>query len=110
MQSRQRRTSEDIRRLKEGIRTKAYLHGPLDAAKNLKLRFRLGDLDLPERRRYMTSRVEEEVDKQNCLCGKAIESRAHIVAERELHREERDVLGGGKCGTWTKTAWNRLMH
>ena len=69
----------------------------MDAAKNLKLRFRVGDLDLPERRqRYTSSRVEE-VDKQNCpsmACGKTIESRTHIVAECELYQEERDVLEG----------------
>ena len=29
---------------------KTYLHGPMDYAKKLKLRFRIGDLDLPERR------------------------------------------------------------
>ena len=90
---------------------KAYLHGPLDAAINLKLRFRLRDLDLPKKRkRYTPNRVEEEVDKQNCPCGKATEGRTHIVAECELYREERDVLEGEKCGTWTKTAWNRLTH
>ena len=37
--------------LKEGIGMKRYLHGPMDFAKKLKLRFRVGDLDLPERRR-----------------------------------------------------------
>ena len=53
------------------------------------------DLDLPERRkRYTPKRVEEEVDKQNCPCGKAIESRTHIVAECELYQEERDALEG----------------
>ena len=63
--------------------------------KNLKLRFWVGDLDLPERsKRYTSKRVEEEVDKQNCPCGKAIESRTHIVAECELYQEERDVLEG----------------
>ena len=34
----------------------------------------------------------EQEDKQNCPCGKAIESRTHIVAECELYHEERDVL------------------
>ena len=29
---------------------KTYLHGPMDYAKTLKLRDRVGDLDLPERR------------------------------------------------------------
>ena len=38
--------------------------------------------------------MEEEVDKQNCPCGKAVESRTHIVAECELYKEERDVLEG----------------
>ena len=72
---------------------KTYLHGPLDYAKNLKLRFRIGDLDLPERRkRYTSSRVEEEEEAQTCPCGKARESRTHIVAECELYKEERDTL------------------
>ena len=79
--------------LKEGIGMEAYLHGPMDAVKSLKLRFRVGDLDLPERRkRYMSTRVEEE-EESNCPCGKAIiESRIHTVAECELYQEEWDVL------------------
>ena len=72
---------------------RSYLHGPIDYAKNLKLRFRIGDLELPERRkRYISSRVEEEEDAQTCPCGKARESRVHIVAECELYKEERDIL------------------
>ena len=52
---------------------KTYLHGPIDYAKTLKLRFRVGDLDLPERRkRYARSREEEET-AQMCPCGKAVE-------------------------------------
>ena len=35
----------------EGIGTTTYLHGPMDFAKALKLRFRVGDLDLSERRK-----------------------------------------------------------
>ena len=55
---------------------KTHLHGPVDFEKTLKLRLRLGDLNLPERaKRYTTSREKEEVDAQMCLCGKAIESR-----------------------------------
>ena len=34
--------------LREDIRMKTCLHGPMDYAKKLKLRFRVGDLDLPE--------------------------------------------------------------
>ena len=78
--------------LREGIGMKTYLHGPIDYAKNLKLRFRIGDIDLPERRkRYTSSRVEKEY-AQTCPCGKARESRIHIVAECELYKEERDIL------------------
>ena len=36
--------------LREEIGMTTYLHGPKDYAKTLKLRFRAGDLDLPERR------------------------------------------------------------
>ena len=38
------------------VGTKAYLHGPMDYAKTLNLQFRVGDLDLSERRnRYASS-------------------------------------------------------
>ena len=37
--------------LRKDIGMKTYLHGPMDYAKKLKLRFRVGDLDLPERRK-----------------------------------------------------------
>ena len=41
-------------RLREDIGMKTYLHGPMDYAKKLKLRFRVGDLDLPKRRKRCT--------------------------------------------------------
>ena len=51
--------------LREDIRMKTYLHGPMDYSKRLKLRFRVGDLDLPERRkRYTSSREEEDICAQ----------------------------------------------
>ena len=63
-----------------------YLHGPTDYAKKLKLRFRVGDLDLPERRKiYTKSREEEDVATNMCPCGTTIESRTHIVGECELY-------------------------
>ena len=66
--------------LKEEIGMKTYLHGPVDYAKTLKLRFRVGNLDQPERRKtYTGSRVEEEEGAQSCRCGNANESRTHIV-------------------------------
>ena len=43
--------------LSEGIGIKTYSHGPMNSAKTPKLQFRVGDLDLPERRnRYISSR------------------------------------------------------
>ena len=70
---------------------KTYLHGLMDYAKTLKLRFRVGDLDLPERRKRYTSSREEEI-AQMCPCAKAEESRTHIVGECEIYKNERDVL------------------
>ena len=52
---------------------KTYLCGPMDYAKKLKLRFRVGDLDLPERKRYTSSREEEDVATYICPCGTTIE-------------------------------------
>ena len=78
--------------LREGIGMKTYLHGQVDFAKTLKLRFRVGDLDLPERRKGYTSSREEEVDAQMCPCGKATESRTHIVGDCETYMEEWDVI------------------
>ena len=74
---------------------KTYLHGPMDCAKNLKLRFFVGDLDLPERRHYTSSREEEDVATNMCPCGEAIESRTHIVGECEICKEERDAVEEG---------------
>ena len=51
-----------------------YLHGPMDCAKKLKLRFRVGDLNLPEiRKTYTSSREEEDVATNMCPCGKTLE-------------------------------------
>ena len=78
--------------LREEMGMKTYLHGPMYYAKTLKLRFRVGGLDLPERRkRYARSR-EEEAIAQMFPCGKAVESRPHIVGECEIYKEERGVL------------------
>ena len=43
----------------------------MDVAKTLKLLFRVGDLELPERRkRHNSSREDEEVDAQMCPMAK----------------------------------------
>ena len=77
---------------------KTYLHGPMESAQTLKLRV-VGDSDLPGRRkRSTTGREEEANDAQMCPCGKAIESRTHIVGECEICKEERGVIRRGDEG------------
>ena len=49
--------------LRDGIGMRAYLHGPMDFTTTLKLRFRVGGLDLPERRKSYTSSPEEEEER-----------------------------------------------
>ena len=44
---------------------------------------------------YTSSRVEEEEEVQTCPCGKARESRIHLLAECELYKEERGILEEG---------------
>ena len=56
-------------RVREEISMKPYLKGSTDYAKTIKLPFRVGDLDLPERR-YTRSR-EKEKDAQTRPCDKA---------------------------------------
>lgn len=73
----------------------AYVHGAMDYAEKLKLRSQVGDLDLPESRRNIRSRVEEEIDEQDCPCGKAMESGTHIVGDCTVQKEGRDVLEEG---------------
>ena len=59
---------------------KTYLHGPMDYAKEMKLRFHVGDLKLPERRKRYTSSREEDMATNMCPCGTTIERRTHIVS------------------------------
>ena len=67
--------------LREDVGTKTYLHGPMDYANKLKLRFCEGDLgDLPEKgKRYSSSRGEVGVVADVCPCGTIIKRRTHIV-------------------------------
>ena len=65
---------------------KTCLHGPTDFAQTPKLRFRVRDLDLPEKRKRCTcSLEEEEVDAQMCPCGNAIESSTHMGGQCEMY-------------------------
>ena len=76
--------------LREEVRTKTYLHGQMDCAKMLKLRFRLGDLDLPERRKRYTSssRGEEAQDAQMYPCGKAVPGSKYGINVKYTNRNE----------------------
>ena len=47
-------------RLREEIGMKTYFHGPIDYAKTLKLHYRAGDPELPERTKRFTSNRDEE--------------------------------------------------
>ena len=78
---------------REDIGMKTYLHGPMDFAKKLKPRFRVGDMDLPERRkRYASSREEEDVATGMFPVRHNKRDRSHVVGECEIYKEERDVL------------------
>ena len=79
--------------LREDTEMKTYLHSPMDYAKKLKLLFRVGNLDLPERRNsYTSSREEKGVATIMCPCGTTMESRTHIVGECKICKEKRDTL------------------
>ena len=72
---------------------KTHLHGSLDDVKTLKLPCRVRDLDLAARRDIPgTSSRGEDEGAQMCPCGKAVESRTHIVGECEIYKDKRDVL------------------
>ena len=60
-------------------------------AETLNMRFRVGDLGPLEKRKRYTSIREEGVGGQMCLCGKAIQSKTHLVGECEVCQEERNV-------------------
>ena len=65
--------------MREDIGMKTSSRGPMEYAKKLKLRLRVGDLDLPEIRKRYTSSREEDVGAHMCPCGTPIGSRTHII-------------------------------
>ena len=79
---------------REDIGMDTYLHGPMDYAKTLKLRFRVGGRNVPQRRKRYASSREEEEHAQMRPCGKAVKSRADTVREYEIYKEGRDVVWG----------------
>ena len=73
----------------------------MEYAKKLALRFRVGDLDLPERRkRYTSSREEEDVATKYKICARVaqkIESRTHIVGGCEIYKGGTECVRGRGC-------------
>ena len=62
--------NRDKRQVKRRRRNEIVFARQMDYAKTLKLRFRVGDLDVPARRkRYTTSREEKEEHAQMYPCG-----------------------------------------
>ena len=80
--------------VRENVEKKMCLHGPMDYAKKLLLRLRVGEQNLSGRRkRYTSGREEGGVVTHMCPCGTTIESRTHTVGECEyIQEEERDAL------------------
>ena len=65
-------TQETHGGFREEVRHENLFARPNGLREMLKLRFRVRDRDLPERRkRYTSRREEDEVDAQMCPCGKA---------------------------------------
>ena len=58
---------EIYRRLREDIGMKTHLHGPMDYAKKLKLRFRVGDLDLQEKKKDIPGVARRRTWLQVCV-------------------------------------------
>ena len=69
------------------------------------------DLDLyqKEEKRYTSSSREEDVATKMCPCGTTIESRAHIVGECEIHKEEREALEEEMRKLGVYVTWKSLV-
>ena len=73
----------------------AYLRGPMDCVKTLKLQFGAGDLDLPERRNRCIN--TQSGGGRRCADSSALlatlkESRTHTERECGRHNLDRDVF------------------
>ena len=80
---------------------RARLYGPVDYAKTLKLPVRVGNLDLPERKRCTSSREEDEMrkidqcDREKCSTLDNSKKTVGIVADRwwpQKAKQERDKV------------------
>ena len=71
---------EICRGLREGIGMKTYLHGPMDYAKKLKTTITCrGPGSTRKKKRYTSSREQEDMDAHMRPCGTTLESRTHTV-------------------------------
>ena len=79
----------DIQGWREDIGMKTYLHGPTDYyAKKPKLRFCVGHLDLPKRRKeYASCRGGRHAHKYVTVWHNT-----HIARECETYKEKRDAI------------------
>ena len=70
---------------------KAYSHGRINGLReNAKTAISCREPGPARKKRYAGGQEEEIA--QMCTCGKAVESRSHIVGECEIYKEERDML------------------
>ena len=83
---------EMYRGLREETGMKTYVHGPMDYAKTLKSRFRVGDPHLPELRKSIPVVGRKRKIHICPLVSKQIEYRTNMLGECEMYKEERDVL------------------
>ena len=82
----------DIRWVKRRYRSENVFARPNGPRENVELRFRVGNLDLPESRNRYTRGQEEEEDVQMALVAKQMRVKLTTVGECEMYKEERDVL------------------
>ena len=74
----------------------------------LKLGFRAGGPDLPERRMRYTSSRGEDVHIHMCPCGTTTENRTHIAGYYYIYQEERDEIEMRKFDECDMEALGRL--
>ena len=100
-----------MREVKTWFLNETYLYGPMDYAKTLKLQFRVGDLNLPERRRrYTRSREEEEEYAQMCHVLVAEQKRIELTLCENVKCTRRNGMCWRRRGKQTTVIWRNLQH
>ena len=80
----------DIRGIKRKYMGKNVFARPNGLSENAYTAFLGKRIGPARKKRYTSSRKEQ--DAQMCPCGKATESRTHVVGECEMYKGERGVL------------------